>query len=84
MNAEELVFELTALSVLIHENSCDSWIQAQQRGSEVQVHEWHEFARINAVDLIFKSMGLFVLIRENSSDSWIQAQQRGSGVQIHE
>jgi hypothetical protein len=39
MNAEELVFELTALFVLIRENSSDSWIQAQQRGSGVQVHE---------------------------------------------
>jgi hypothetical protein len=72
------------LFVLIRENSSDSWIQAQQRSSGVQVHEWHEFARINAVDLIFKSMGFFVLIRENSCDSWIQAQQRDSAVQVHE
>ena len=38
MNAEELVFEWLDLSVLIRENSNDSWIKSQQRGSEVQVH----------------------------------------------
>ena len=38
MNAEELVIELLELSVLIRENSDDSWIKSQQRGSEVQVH----------------------------------------------
>jgi len=38
MNAEELVFEWRDLSVLIRENSNDSWLKSQQRGSEVQVH----------------------------------------------
>lgn len=38
MNAEELVFEWLDLSVLIRENSNDSWLKSQQRGSEVQVH----------------------------------------------
>jgi hypothetical protein len=59
------------LFVLIRENSSDSWIQAQQRGSGVQVHEWHEFARINAEELVFELTALSVLIRENSSDSWM-------------
>jgi hypothetical protein len=38
MNAEKLIFEWLYLSVLIRENSSDSWIESQQRGSEVQVH----------------------------------------------
>lgn len=38
INAEELVFEWTDLSVLIREHSGDAWITSQQRGPEVQVH----------------------------------------------
>ena len=38
MNAEDMVIKLLELSVLIRENSDDSWIKSQQRRSEVQVH----------------------------------------------
>jgi hypothetical protein len=38
MNAVDLVIKLLELSVLIRENSDDSWIKSQPRLSEVQVH----------------------------------------------